>query len=102
MEMYLKEIDILQANINVQIVDKIPSVKTKDLSLDLNSYLSEELSRRELDVLQELSQAKTNKEIAETLFLSVSTIKTHLMNIYEKLDVKNRTQAIKLVTDIER
>lgn len=52
------------------------------------------LSRRELEVVKELVEGKSNKEIADELFLSESTIKSHLSNIYSKLEVKNRVQAI--------
>lgn len=52
------------------------------------------LSARELDVLKEMTKGSSNQEIAQTLFLSESTIKTHVSNILLKLDVKNRVQAI--------
>ena len=40
--------------------------------------------------------------MGETLFVSVNTVKTHLKSIYEKLDVKNRTQAVKKVDELEK
>ena len=52
------------------------------------------LSRRELEVLQLMANGLSNQEIADQLFVSVHTIKTHTTNIYEKLQVKRRTQAI--------
>lgn len=52
------------------------------------------LSSREYEVLQLLTKGQSNAEIAETLFLSLSTIKTHVSNIYLKMDVKSRTQAM--------
>jgi DNA-binding NarL/FixJ family response regulator len=52
------------------------------------------LSRREYEVLCTLAQGNSNKEIASLLFVSESTIKTHVSNVYKKLDVKRRTQAI--------
>jgi len=51
------------------------------------------LSDRELDVLLLISQGLKNDEIADKLFLSVSTIKTHTRNIFIKLDVRNRIEA---------
>jgi two-component system, NarL family, response regulator LiaR len=45
-------------------------------------------------VLQLMAAGATNQEIADTLFLSLNTIKTHSSRIFEKLDVKRRTQAI--------
>ncbi|MEC3880295.1 helix-turn-helix transcriptional regulator [Parapedobacter sp. 10938] len=52
------------------------------------------LSNREYEVLQLLSKGYSNADIAKALFLSLSTIKTHVSNLYFKMDVKSRTQAI--------
>ena len=52
------------------------------------------LSNREYEVLQLLSKGLSNAEIAENLFLSLSTIKTHVSNLYIKMDVKSRVQAV--------
>ena len=51
------------------------------------------LSPRELDILRELMKGATNREIANTLFISVNTVKHHIHNILEKLGVENRHQA---------
>jgi len=52
------------------------------------------LSNREYDVLQLLAKGCSNAEIADTLCLSVSTVKTHASNLFLKMDVKSRTQTI--------
>lgn len=52
------------------------------------------LSPREMEVLVHLAEGKTNQQIAEELFVSTNTIKTHVSNLYVKLDVKNRTTAV--------
>lgn len=52
------------------------------------------ISERELEVLQQLVKGYSNQEIANHLFLSLSTIKTHVSNIFLKLEVSRRTQAI--------
>jgi LuxR family maltose regulon positive regulatory protein len=54
----------------------------------------EPLSARELEVLQLIAQGLSNKEIAQQLFLSLATVKWHASNIYGKLAVSNRTQAV--------
>ncbi len=53
-----------------------------------------EISKRELEVLQLMSKGLSNQEIAEQLFISLNTIKTHSSNLFVKLDVKRRTQAV--------
>ena len=52
------------------------------------------ISKRELEVLQLMAQGLSNQEIAERLFVSLNTVKTHLGKIFEKMDVKRRTQAV--------
>jgi two-component system, NarL family, response regulator LiaR len=54
------------------------------------------LSSRELDVLQLMAQGLSNQEISERLFVSLNTIKTHSSNIFEKMEVKRRTQAVEM------
>ena len=55
---------------------------------------NEVLSPREIEVLKTLIDGLSNKEIGEKLFISVSTVKTHIINIYSKLGVKNRVEAV--------
>ena len=55
--------------------------------------LVEPLSKRELAVLQLLAAGLSNREIAEQLYLSINTVKTHTKSIYGKLNVRSRTQA---------
>jgi DNA-binding NarL/FixJ family response regulator len=56
--------------------------------------LIEALTDREVEVLRLLAQGLTNKDIAQTLFLSVRTVEAHLRNIYGKLNVRSRTEAV--------
>jgi LuxR family maltose regulon positive regulatory protein len=58
------------------------------------SALVEPLSKRELDVLQLIAEGLTNREVASRLFVSLNTVKAHTRNLYGKLDVHSRTQAI--------
>ena len=53
-----------------------------------------ELSKRELEILGLLALGHSNQEIAGKLFVSLSTVKTHIQNLFEKLDVKRRIQAV--------
>jgi len=59
-----------------------------------------DLSKREIEVLQLISKGYNNEEIAEKLFVSKNTVKTHIQHIYTKLDVKNRIQAMKKVATV--
>ncbi len=52
------------------------------------------MSRRELEVLRLLAEGLSNQEIGERLFLALDTIKGHNRRIFEKLEVKRRTEAI--------
>ena len=52
-----------------------------------------QLTRREKDVLLELTKGKSNKEIASALFITEKTVKTHISNVFTKLEVSDRTQA---------
>ena len=93
LDLYVREIELLKR-------PKV-SVSPPETSTDFQIALAGLLSERELEVFQELANGKTNKEMADALFVSVNTIKSHLKSIYEKLDVKNRTQAVKKVLDAQ-
>ena len=58
------------------------------------------LSKREYEVLKEVASGLSNQEIAEKLFVSESTIKTHVSNLLVKLNAKRRTQAIQISKDL--
>lgn len=58
------------------------------------SQTVEPLTDREQEVLSLLARGRTNKDIAQSLFLSVRTIEAHLRNIYGKLEVSSRTEAV--------
>jgi len=78
-ETIIKEIQVPAANIPVA-----PSASPSDFNI----------SQREYEVLQLLARGMSNQEIAGNMFVSENTIKTHLSNLYFKLDVKRRTQAV--------
>jgi LuxR family maltose regulon positive regulatory protein len=63
--------------------------------------LSEPLSEREVEVLALVAAGKSNVEIASSLFVSLSTVKTHINNLYRKLGVRSRTQAIARARGLE-
>jgi len=62
--------------------------------LDIDKIKELGISEREYEVLVEISKGLSNKEIGEKLFVSESTVKTHVSNLLVKLDAKRRTQAL--------
>ena len=72
--------------------------KYKIPSTEINQQkISElEITEREYEVLQAISEGLSNKEIAHKLFVSESTIKTHVSNLLVKLNAKRRTQALQI------
>ena len=58
------------------------------------------ISPREFEVLQLIAKGHTNQEIADTLFISLNTVKTHSSNLFTKLDVKRRTQAVRRAREL--
>ena len=65
-------------------------------ALPNTQLLIEPLTKRELELLKLIEQGCTNQEIADKLVISISTVKRHISNVYSKLGVKNRTQAISI------
>jgi DNA-binding CsgD family transcriptional regulator len=107
-EIYLGLMAILFTLLGVWTATQLAKPKIQTIIVEKEVYLSRpsdfivneaelkklNLSTREYEVMQLLTQGCTNAEIAEKLFLSISTIKTHVSNLFIKMDVKNRTQAI--------
>jgi DNA-binding CsgD family transcriptional regulator len=58
------------------------------------------ISAREMEVLQELAAGRSNKEIAKQLDVSPNTVKTHVARLYEKLEAKRRTDAIRKAREL--
>lgn len=75
--------------------------KRNVISEDINHKKIKDLhiSKREYEVLLGISEGLSNKEIGEKLFVSESTIKTHVSNLLSKLNAKRRTQALQIAKD---
>ncbi len=77
--------------------------KQKNLVLEIDNDKIQELglSKREYQVLCEITKGLSNKEIAEKLYVSENTIKTHVSNLLVKLNAKRRTQAIRIAKELQ-
>lgn len=98
---YLNEIELLKANQEIVRINAKDEVIVPASKKTLNDFLVNPLTERELEVLQLVCDGLTNQQIADKIFVSVNTIKTHNKNIFEKLDVKNRTQAVVMVSSFD-
>lgn len=58
-----------------------------------------DLTKREVEILKEIYDGKTNTQIAEALFISESTVKAHIYNTFRKMNVKNRVEAVCIVRE---
>jgi len=77
-----------------RLLAQFPSAPGEESLPAAGEALVETLSERELEVLRLIAEGLTNAEIAGRLFISVPTVKWHTGNIYGKLGVRNRTQAV--------
>lgn len=73
-----------------------PNMQIEQKEVDYKKIKQLDITDREYQVLQLISKGLSNKEIANELFLTESTIKTHVSNLLVKLDAKRRTQAIQV------
>ncbi len=92
----LKDVYKLQATTKTNIPKKL--IDNLKLTIEkrqkrINIHATEGLSNRELDILKLIAYDLSSQEIADKLFISLNTVKTHLKNIYLKLEVDSRSKA---------
>jgi len=85
---------LTRPKINTVIVEREVFVKTDSFVLNEIEIIRLGLSKREMEVLQLMADGLSNHEIADKLFLSLNTIKTHSSKVFEKLEVQRRTHAV--------
>lgn len=109
-EIYIGFIALIFTGLGIWLALKLAKPKVETVVVEKEVYVARnenfvlntaliaqlELSKRELEILSLLAQGHSNQEIAARLFVSLSTVKTHLQNIFQKLDVKRRTQAVEM------
>jgi len=107
-EIYIGFIAIIFTSLGIWLALKLSKPKIETVVIEKEVYVEKneefilntslisqlELSKREMEILNLLGQGHSNQEIAAKLFVSLSTVKTHLQNLFEKLDVKRRMQAV--------
>lgn len=111
-EIYIAIIAVIFTALGIWLALKLmkPKVETKTIVVEKNVYIKEAaannqeineagrmklgLSNREIEVLQLMATGLSNQEIANELYVSLNTVKTHSAKLFEKMDVKRRTQAI--------
>jgi two-component system, NarL family, response regulator LiaR len=99
LEFYLGVVAVVFTAIGIWAGLKLTQPKTKVVLQSDFSFNEAEcnrlgISKRELEVLQLMAEGFSNQEIADKLFVSLNTVKTHSSNLFIKLEVKRRTQAI--------
>ena len=79
-----------------------PKIIEPDLpfQIDEANFRKVGISKREYEVLELIASGLSNQEIADSLFVSVSTVKTHAASIFAKLDARRRTQAIQRAKEL--
>ena len=107
-EFYVSAIAVIFTGLGIWIALKLSKPKVKTVVVEKEVFLEKKelfkvnegelnklgLSKRELEVLQLMSEGLSNQEIASRLFVSLNTIKTHTSRLFEKMDVERRTQAV--------
>ncbi len=100
-ELVISGIAIVFFIIGVFIQKRFKKVEVISQEIDQKQIEIIGLSKREYEVLLEMASGYSNKEIAERLYVSESTIKTHVSNVFTKLDAKRRTQAIQKAKELQ-
>ena len=103
-ELYVGIIALIFTALGIWLAFNFKSAKYRQVNIEVpytdNGFLLNKapyqfnLSRRELEVLQLMAAGLSNQEIADRLFVSLNTVKTHTVQIFSKMDVKRRTQAV--------
>jgi len=108
-EVYIGAIALIFTGLGIWLALKLAKPKTETIIVEKEVYVTKPtegfipdektllkfgISKREWEVLALMSEGLSNQEIAERLFVSLNTIKTHSSNLFEKMDVKRRTQAV--------
>ena len=84
----------------VVIIKQIPVPAAEPFTLNAAEVRRLGITKRELEILELIAQGLSNREIAEKLFVSENTVKTHSSRLFDKLSAKRRTQAVQIGKEI--
>ena len=84
----------------VVIVKEVPVPPVVPFSLNEQRLKDLGITKRELEILELIARGMSNREIAEKLFVSENTVKTHSSRLFDKLSAKRRTQAVQIAKEM--
>lgn len=84
----------------VLVVKEVPVPAQQPFALNEDRLKDLGITKRELEILELMAQGMSNREIAEKLFVSENTVKTHSSHLFDKLSAKRRTQAVQIGKEI--
>ena len=84
----------------VLVVKEVPVPSSQPFALNEDRMKDLGITKRELEILALIAQGMSNREIAEKLFVSENTVKTHSSRLFDKLSAKRRTQAVQIGKDM--
>lgn len=91
----------LYSSIEIALYNFSQGARPRHFSLEvLNKKILSPITEKEFEILKDIYEGCTNKQMAEKHFVSVNTVKTHLKNLYDKLDVRSRSEAIVKLRDL--
>lgn len=112
-DVYIGAIAVIFTLLGIWVAQKIATPKTvivekevffsvpATFSINQKEIDERKISKREIEVLQLMALGLSNQEIADQLFVSLNTVKTHSSNLFEKLEVKRRTQAVETAKKLQ-
>lgn len=91
---------VVVKEVPVEVTVEVPVPTREPFELDQNKLQQLGITARELEILQLIAGGMSNREIAEKLFVSENTVKTHSSRLLDKLSAKRRTQAVQIAKEL--
>ena len=101
MQEFVDQAMAIGKDIQNNFLDKSIEIAKGQVHGQIEQNVVEELSTRELEVLRLICEGQSNQEIAETLYISLNTVKRHVNNIFNKMGVQRRSQAIRQARQLD-